>query len=198
MQLLNLRLSEFAALLRRRPTGKHPDHPLHGLPLPPPTIVWWMPCCAASCAVVSSPRSASRALNSAEYRASFQGEQSGSPGPNFRDILTRRQAACAGRQPARRRLACRRIFLFPSVLALDGRCGNAEGRGGKPSGNDRGQGQPLLATGKGTAGKGKDMVNSRLVPESPVRVEVAPRSRALLVATRTHRTPRTPRTPARR
>ncbi len=36
-----------------------------------PTIVWWIPCLAASCAVVSSPRSASsatRALNSAEYR----------------------------------------------------------------------------------------------------------------------------------
>jgi hypothetical protein len=39
-----------------------------------PTIVWWMPCFAACCAVVSSPRSASsatRALNSAEYRVRF-------------------------------------------------------------------------------------------------------------------------------
>src|ERR1700738_5227394 len=36
-----------------------------------PTIVWWMPCLVASCAVVNSPRSASRAtfaLNSAKYR----------------------------------------------------------------------------------------------------------------------------------
>src|SRR5271166_4959974 len=35
------------------------------------TIVWWMECLVASCAVVRSPRSASRAtlaLNSAEYR----------------------------------------------------------------------------------------------------------------------------------
>ena len=36
-----------------------------------PAMVWWMPCLAASCSVVSSPRSASSAtfaLNSALYR----------------------------------------------------------------------------------------------------------------------------------
>src|ERR1700686_5644174 len=71
MQLLHLGLGRFRRQLRLRTPREHRRQTFYRLLLPFPTIVWWMPCLVASCAVVNSPRSASRAtlaLNSAEYR----------------------------------------------------------------------------------------------------------------------------------